>query len=89
MEEDVDFESLVANFMAVTGSSDANTAGYYLEACNGNLDQAVDYFYQHPPTTTASVPATITEGLSVQGQAVGGFSHADEDEDVMVRIMQT
>lgn len=87
MEEAIDFESLVDSFMAVTGSSDANVAGYYLEACNGDLDRAIDYFYQHPPTASANPPATIGEGLSVQG-AVGGFAtHADEDEDIMVRKM--
>ena len=87
-----DFEALIADFCAVTGTSDHSTAGYYLEACNGNLDRAIDYFYStaapnapHAPTNEAAIGGH--GDLSVQGQAMGGgFSHAgNEDEDMMVR----
>ena len=48
MEDEADHSEAVANFTAITGSSD-HVALHYLESCNYNVERAVDFFFSHPP----------------------------------------
>ena len=50
MEDEADHSEAVANFTAITGSSD-HVALHYLESCNYDVERAVDFFFSHPPDT--------------------------------------
>lgn len=40
-------EKALSDFKDITGCNDAN-AQFFLEACNGNLQEAIDKYYQEP-----------------------------------------
>ncbi|GMH43946.1 hypothetical protein BSKO_11880 [Bryopsis sp. KO-2023] len=52
-----DVDDKTSQFVSVTGA-DADTAAFYLESCNGNLQTAIDSYFSGDASTPAPAPAT-------------------------------
>lgn len=50
-DEDVEavMSALISEFMEVTGSDNSETARYYIEKCQMNIDQAIVCYYDDMP----------------------------------------
>ena len=94
-----DADGLVAQFMSITGSSDAERAASYLEMSGNNLEMAVGLYMEHDttasPAAAAADPdavrapdATQTMRLMDDGYASAGLRQMDPSIMMMNAMME-
>ena len=72
-------KEMLESFMSITASK-MDTAEYWLEACNFNMDNAVGMFFANPGTGALDTPLISSSTFRSDGRSQGGASSATPHE---------
>ncbi|QPG75805.1 hypothetical protein FOA43_003167 [Brettanomyces nanus] len=83
----MDFESLIPTFLEITSTQDAQVASSYLEMSGGNLDTAVNLYFESGGVGTSDRNGTVSGSISGPGSG-SERTPVESDEEIARKLQQ-